>query len=341
MSVIVIIDDRVTNRFILAKLANSVEDNATVHTFADPGEALEWFADNTPDLVITDFMMPAMNGAEFTQRFRKQPLCFDVPVIVVTVYQDREFRYRALEAGATDFLLSPFDHHEFRVRVRNLLTLRKQQQIIKHRAYSVALKLEDSNRLHGEELRESDEKLRRVINTVPAMISATDSAGGYVFINNYQGAFFGIDPDEAVSESVFEMLGQEHGERHRALDQALFDTGKTPSSFEETFVDPDGQSRVFLTTKVPLRESTGGVANVVTVSLDITGRKRADKMLANQKNFLRAIIDSSPNLVYTNDRNGRITLANKTVADLFGTTAELLIGRRIVEFAADKEEVER
>ena len=40
----------------------------------------------------------------------------EVPIIVVTVYQDREFCYRALEAGATDFLLSPVDHLEFRAR---------------------------------------------------------------------------------------------------------------------------------------------------------------------------------------------------------------------------------
>ena len=47
--------------------------------------------------------MPGMDGAEFTRQFRAQPLCYDVPVIVVTIYEDRSYRYRALEAGATDF----------------------------------------------------------------------------------------------------------------------------------------------------------------------------------------------------------------------------------------------
>ena len=54
--------------------------------------------------------------------------------MVVTVYEDREFCYRALEAGATDFLLSPVDHLEFRARARNLLTLRRQQRLLADRA---------------------------------------------------------------------------------------------------------------------------------------------------------------------------------------------------------------
>jgi two-component system response regulator RpfG len=53
---------------------------------------------------------------------------------MVTSVEDRDVRYRALEAGATDFLTKPVDHHEFRARARNLLLMRRQQNIIKDRA---------------------------------------------------------------------------------------------------------------------------------------------------------------------------------------------------------------
>ena len=53
---------------------------------------------------------------------------------MVTCIEDREVRYQALESGATDFLTKPIDHHECRARCKNLLTLRRQQQIIKDRA---------------------------------------------------------------------------------------------------------------------------------------------------------------------------------------------------------------
>src|SRR5579885_366078 len=173
MPLIAVIDDRITNRSILTKLAASLGEDVAVRAFADPRSALEWAADHTPDLVITDYKMPKLDGAEFVRQFRKLPLCFDVPVVVVTVYEDRDFRYRALEAGATDFLISPVDHHEFRTRVRNLLTLRRQQEIIRKRALTLEEKLVLTNRLRVEEVQESRERLGSVIDTVPARIFAT------------------------------------------------------------------------------------------------------------------------------------------------------------------------
>jgi len=126
MADILILDDRNTNRKILAQLAMSVEPGVNVRSCALGVDAIEAAKAKPPDLVFSDFNMPGMNGAEFVAAFRKLPGCVDVPVIVVTAYEDREHRYRALEAGATDFLASPVDHHEFVVRARNLLALRRQ-----------------------------------------------------------------------------------------------------------------------------------------------------------------------------------------------------------------------
>ena len=126
MASILILDDRNTNRKILAQLAMSVEQGVAVRACASGEEGIAAAKEKAPDLVFSDFNMPGMNGAEFVAAFRKLNGCIDVPVIVVTAYEDREHRYRALEAGATDFLASPVDHHEFVVRARNLLALRRQ-----------------------------------------------------------------------------------------------------------------------------------------------------------------------------------------------------------------------
>ena len=132
MPLIVILDDQVTNRRIFSRLATSIEEGITVRSFGDPVTALDWVKDNTPDLVVTDFKMPRMDGAEFIRRFRELPGAAEVPAIVITIFEERSFRLRALEAGATDFLHSPVDHHEFLTRARNLLKLRKQQLLLAH-----------------------------------------------------------------------------------------------------------------------------------------------------------------------------------------------------------------
>jgi diguanylate cyclase (GGDEF)-like protein/PAS domain S-box-containing protein len=277
MPLIVILDDRATNRNIYTRLAASLEEGVSVSAFADPLAALEWLAGHPPDLVITDYKMPKLDGAEFTRRFRALPAGADTPIIVITVYEDRNLRLRALDAGATDFLQSPVDHQEFLTRARNLLKLSKHQQLIKRRAITLERELQDSERSRQALLRESRERLAQVIDTIPAMISAADRDGRCVFVNAYQAALAGADPALAVAADA--PLEPRDPERSRALDRMVFESGDPLPSFEEEIVDRAGRSRVFLTTKSPLRDHARRVVSVLTTSLDITERKQAESRL--------------------------------------------------------------
>lgn len=134
MTTIVIIDDQMTSRQILVQLVRSLEDGLNIQSFADPLEALNWSMRNPVDLVLVDYKMPEMNGIEFIRRFRRDPACESIPIIMVTAIEDRSVRYDALEVGATDFLMKPVDHHECRARCRNLMTLHQQYKIIRDRS---------------------------------------------------------------------------------------------------------------------------------------------------------------------------------------------------------------
>lgn len=134
MATVLITDDQFISRMILEELIHSVDQNLDVVSFADPIESLEWAKNNAPDLIITDYKMPNMDGVAFTHWLRQIPICTDVPVIIITAVDDKTVRYKALEAGATDFLSKPIDHHECRARCKNLLKLREQQKIIRDRA---------------------------------------------------------------------------------------------------------------------------------------------------------------------------------------------------------------
>ena len=134
LSRVLIVDDQLISRMILEQLIRSIGNDTEAVSFDDPIKALEWAKQDPPDLVLTDLKMPNMNGVEFTQWLRNTPTCVDVPIIIITCMDDDSTKYRALEAGATDFLTKPIDHHECRARCRNLLRLREQQVIIRDRA---------------------------------------------------------------------------------------------------------------------------------------------------------------------------------------------------------------
>ena len=100
--VVAIVDDRITNLKILERLAASLGEDVEVRTFAHPQAALDFAAHEPPDLLVTDFNMPDLNGAEFIRRLRKQPGCADLPVMVITAYEDRDLRLQALDDAGKD-----------------------------------------------------------------------------------------------------------------------------------------------------------------------------------------------------------------------------------------------
>lgn len=144
MPSVLIVDDQSTGRMILEEVVRTAEQAVAVHSFADPVQALQWAKGNPVDLILTDYKMPNMDGSEFVRWLRQIPSCADIPVVVITVVEDRAVRYKALAAGATDFLTKPIDHQECRARCRNLLLLRRQQQIVKDRAKWLERKVEDA-----------------------------------------------------------------------------------------------------------------------------------------------------------------------------------------------------
>jgi two-component system response regulator RpfG len=131
---VIIVDDRGTARSLLEGLARTLEPGVIVESYADPLDALAQMEIATPDLIITDYRMPGMDGIEFTRRIRAERRLSDVPIIIVTVVEDRQVRYQALENGATDFLTRPIDPQECRARCLNLLALRRNQRVVAERA---------------------------------------------------------------------------------------------------------------------------------------------------------------------------------------------------------------
>lgn len=130
---VLIVDDNATNLLMFKTLVSRFED-CEPYTLSVPGNALAWCADNQPDLILLDYMMPDMDGITFLQKLRAMDGMAEVPVVMVTADHESEVRHRALEAGANDFLTKPIDKTEFMARMKNTLALRRSERALANRA---------------------------------------------------------------------------------------------------------------------------------------------------------------------------------------------------------------
>jgi len=121
---ILVIDDEPAN---VALLEGILTDNGytRVKSITNSREAIETYQAFQPDLVLLDLMMPHVDGLTILETLRSQAGDILLPVLVLTADVNEETKLRALRAGATDFLLKPFDQIEALFRIANLLEIRQ------------------------------------------------------------------------------------------------------------------------------------------------------------------------------------------------------------------------
>jgi DNA-binding response OmpR family regulator len=123
---VIIVDDEPVCLAVLKKLIGKLPD-CQPRAFSQASAALAWCDSNDPDVVVIDYMMPELDGIEFTRRLRVEHES-DTPLLMVSANADPAVRDRALKTGINDFLNKPYDSVELQARVGNMLALRSSQK---------------------------------------------------------------------------------------------------------------------------------------------------------------------------------------------------------------------
>ena len=151
---ILVVDDEPLNVALLEDMLSG-GGYKRVKSIRDSREALAACQEFEPDLVLLDLMMPHIDGFAILESLRSARREIFLPVIVLTADANEQTKQRALRAGATDFLLKPFDELEVLLRIANMLEIRALHlQLDMQRAA-----FEDAVRSRTAELRDAQAEL--------------------------------------------------------------------------------------------------------------------------------------------------------------------------------------
>ncbi len=110
-------------------------------------EALKMANERLPDIVITDVIMPRMNGLELCKAIKQSPLLSHIPVVIISAKSEMKDYIEGLRCGADAYIRKPFQAEELQVRVENLL---KQRHLLKEKYHRAVVKEEKSE--HNDSL---------------------------------------------------------------------------------------------------------------------------------------------------------------------------------------------
>ena len=120
-NIILVVDD---NADIREYIASNFEPEAQVIQAANGKEGYEMALKYIPDIVISDLLMPEMNGDAFCKKMKKDERASHIPFILLTAVTSKDVEKDTLRAGADDYITKPFDIHILKLKVDNLLSLR-------------------------------------------------------------------------------------------------------------------------------------------------------------------------------------------------------------------------
>ncbi|MBV9464436.1 MAG: response regulator [Verrucomicrobiae bacterium] len=135
---IIIAEDNADEALLLQHILS--DTRMPVKVASDGEQALRWCLETRPAILLSDWLMPKMDGVELCKRVKSNPQLKDIFFIMVTALTQPEDAVKALKIGADEYIKKPFDPHEIRARVGAGLRIVKQQELIAELEHIKAIK---------------------------------------------------------------------------------------------------------------------------------------------------------------------------------------------------------
>lgn len=339
---ILVLDDRADNRELFNVVLSAAGYEVTEAT--NGHDALDLVKQKLPDLIITDVVMPEMDGFEFLRELRADPRTASVRVILCTAtYSEMEVGDLAKAFGVSQVLVKPTEPDKIMAAVHAALEQyeiaqlaqpdetveREHLRAVNSKLLATIEKLERANEAEVQlqkELRESEkstaeslELLETLESAAPVSFLFVDQDFRIVRANEMASLFMGRPLADLLGHR-FEEIVPELWPTLEPAYREVRDTGRELLNQERTWYGPgDSERRVMLSSYYPVKLADGSTG-VGAINLDITEKR-------NEEAFRQAVMDNMSEGLFVLDGEGLVSYVNAAASKMLGYEADELRGR--------------
>jgi PAS domain S-box-containing protein len=308
-SSILLVDDNADMRSYVQRL---LAQQYQVDAVSDGLAALAAVHHQIPDLILTDIMMPHLDGFGLLQALRADPQTREIPIILLSARAGEEARVEGLAAGADDYLTKPFSARELMVRVE------------------ASLKLAQLRREAGVALRESEAQFRNMADQAPFMVWVTDPTGYCTYLSQSWYDFTGQLPATGLG---FGWLDRTHPDDRPQAERTFLNANAQQEAFrlEYRLQRRDGEYIWALNAANPRFGVDGQFKGYVGSVIDISDLKQAEASLRESEARFRQVADTAPMLIWMAGTDKLCNYFNQSWLNFTGRTIEQEMGNRWAE----------
>jgi PAS domain S-box-containing protein len=309
VNTILIVDDNADMRNHITKL---LESDYNVLTAVNGRDALTKIEEHHPSLIVSDVMMPVMDGFQLVKSLKENPTTQIIPIILLSARAGEDAKIEGYETGADDYLVKPFSAKELLARIRSQLNLKAA-------------------------MIQASEQIKNVFEQAPVAVCLFKGEN-YIaeIVNENMLRLWGMARREVINRPIFDSLPEVRKEGYEELLHFVYTTGERYIGTEQKVtLFRDGKPEpIFVNfTFEPYRESDGTISGVMVIAVEVTeqvlNRKKLEEnnkqlqyAAALAENIVDAVISTS-----TIAEGYHITSWNKGAENVYGWKAEEVIGR--------------
>lgn len=296
---VVVVDDDQRMLDLLVELLQ--QEDYDVTSILDGKGALDLIHATEPDVVVSDVVMPGLDGIELCRRLKQDARSVHIPVLLISGRRKaKEYSLEGLTAGADDYLDVPFRHEEFLVKVARLA---ERHRVERH--------------------------YRQIVEQAVDIIYTRDMQGHITSINEAGAVFFGKSSMALVGAHLSDLFGAEAAARE--IRTSLKWSSGVPIRSLHRIKDLKGAERYLESLATIERDAQQRPSRVRAVVRDVTEQKTTEQALKESEERYRRLVELSPEAIVVHSQ-GKFVYVNPAAQKLWGASCpEELIGKPVLD----------